>query len=126
MATVQNPIREAARKYRRRHWKPVPIDRGKKHPTIGKWQLKEFQDTDFTRLHNIGVQFGEPSDGLCDVDLDCSEARALAPTFLPQTGAKFGRESSRAAHWLYVTDIYKTAKRAMALYDDPKPLANAG
>ena len=41
---------------------------------------------------NVGVQMGAVSNGLTDVDLDCAEAIALAPRFLPSTPAVFGRQ----------------------------------
>ena len=47
---------------------------------------------------NIGVLLGEPSAGLVDIDLDCAEARALAPFFLPDT-ATFGRLTAPISHW---------------------------
>lgn len=52
---------------------------------------------------NVGVLLGEASGGLVDVDLDCIEAVTLAPAFLPQTGATFGRASRPRSHWLYYT-----------------------
>ena len=59
------------------------------------------------------------SGGLCDVDLDCAESRALAPYFLPETAAVFGRRSSPQSHWLYVSDLYQNAKRAAEKFEDP-------
>jgi hypothetical protein len=41
---------------------------------------------------------------LTDIDLDCPEALALAPGFLPPTPARFGRASKTQSHWLYVVD----------------------
>ena len=71
------------------------------------------------RWHNVGVQLGSVSNGLADVDLDCGTARTLAPYFLPDTQAVFGRKSTPAAHWLYVTDLWRKAKRAAVAFDDP-------
>ena len=59
------------------------------------------------------------SNGLCDVDLDCREARELALAFLPETQAKFGRKSSPCSHRLYVSNVWETAKAATTFYDDP-------
>lgn len=50
---------------------------------------------------NIGVLLGADSRGLVDVDLDSSEARAIAPALLPQTACVFGRPSSPRSHMLY-------------------------
>ena len=120
-----NARREAARNYRQRGWKPLPIPAGMKNPTTPEWQQQEFGDGKFALAGNIGVQFGKPSNGLCDVDLDCREARELAPYFLPETEAKFGRKSTPAAHWLYVCNAWKTARRAVTPYKDPEPTTGA-
>src|SRR5262249_40305373 len=61
---------------------------------------------------NLGIQLGEVSGGLADVDLDTMTAIGFAPEFLPATNAVFGRKSKPASHQLYVTDLYKTEKRA--------------
>ena len=50
---------------------------------------------------NVGAIMGPKSGGLTDVDLDCKEAVALAPYFLPATGAVYGRPGKRRSHWLY-------------------------
>jgi hypothetical protein len=110
--------RKAAKEYRQRGWKPIPIDDGKKHPTIVDWQL--IDDHRFGPGHlNIGLQLGGVSKGLTDVDLDCELARQMAPDFLPPTNAVFGRKSSPKAHWLYLTDIWNDAKTAAIGFDDP-------
>jgi Bifunctional DNA primase/polymerase, N-terminal len=67
---------------------------------------------------NIGVMLGPSSHGLTDVDLDCDQARAIAPYILPRTGAIFGRASSRAAHRLYYTDLSINADKAVLSFDD--------
>ena len=82
----------------------------KKHPERQEWQTEKITLDDvsnyFNKWNNIGVQFGSVSNGLCDVDLDCKEARALAEYFLHETGAVFGRASTPASHWLYVSAVY--------------------
>jgi len=90
-----------------RGWNPVPVDHRSKKPTTGNgWQLRIIDATNAPYYFNggqmnIGVILGPSSHGLTDVDLDCDEARAVAPYILPRTGAIFGRASSRAAHRLY-------------------------
>src|SRR4029077_5953236 len=120
--------RRAAKDYLARGWKPVPIPSKEKNPFHNGWQLEEITTKNvgekFITYQNIGVQLGRPSNGLCDVDLDCAEARELAPYFLPETNARFGRESSPCAHWLYVTDLWKTARRYSETFDDPEPNGN--
>ena len=103
---------DIARQYISRGWKPVPIQLGEKGPKgldakgWGKKKVtlanvaKHFNGAD----QNIGVQFGEVSGGLRDVDLDCIEAVKLAARLLPPTDAIFGRASKPASHYLYVTD----------------------
>jgi hypothetical protein len=120
----QDEIRKVAREYQQRGWKVLAIPTGRKHPKDKDWQLKDITadnvESQFHLWHgNIGVQFGPVSGGLCDVDLDCSEARALAAFFLPETAAVFGRESAPAAHWLYVSDRWKHAKTASTKFEDP-------
>lgn len=62
------------------------------------------------RPRNVGVNLGEPSGGLADVDLDCEEALELAPRFLggrdgrPWRTWTFGRASSPRSHWLFVAN----------------------
>lgn len=58
---------------------------------------------------NIGVLLGEPSNGLVDIDLDCSEAVRLAPRFFPDT-CRFGRDGKRSSHWLFVCKDATTHK----------------
>jgi hypothetical protein len=86
--------------------------------------LDNFKEHFFSRTPmNIGIQLGSVSAGLCDVDLDCEEARKLAPHFLPPTNAIFGRPSSERSHWLYKSNLWKTASAAVTGYDDPTEAA---
>lgn len=89
--------------YIERGWHVVPIPPKGKNPGFTGWQefeISEDEDADdyFLGEKNIGVLLG-PS-GLIDIDLDCVEAVALAPEFLPPT-ATFGRKSSPRSHWIY-------------------------
>jgi putative DNA primase/helicase len=117
-------VLEAARGFLERGWKPLPIPTGQKRPTNLNWQLREITllnyQKEFRLWHgNIGLQHGLVSNGLCDVDLDAREARAVAHHFLPATAATFGRKSAPASHWLYYSDMHKTAKAAVTIFDDP-------
>jgi Bifunctional DNA primase/polymerase, N-terminal len=47
------------------------------------------------------VLLGEPSGDLVDCDLDSTEAIALAPFLLPDTGRVSGRASRARSHWWY-------------------------
>jgi len=109
-----------AAQYAARGWKPIPIPRGEKGPKSKDWDKRTYNpDRDFDGS-NVGVQLGLVSCGLTDVDLDCAEAIALAPDFLPPTGAVFGRKSKPRSHWLYTIDDPDPDKSAIRLIDDAK------
>src|SRR5262245_2509274 len=84
-----------------RGWNPVPVNYRAKKPSAGSgWQLRIIDATNAAHYFNggemnIGVVLGPSSQGLTDVDLDCDEARAIAPYILPRTGAIFGRAEPR-------------------------------
>jgi Bifunctional DNA primase/polymerase, N-terminal len=86
---------------------PVPVPVGKKGPTIRDWQHLEITAENAAEYFNgqalnVGAIMGPRSKGLTDVDLDCSEAIALAPYFLPRTGSIYGRASKRRSHYHYL------------------------
>jgi len=54
-----------------------------------------------------------------DRDLDYLEAVALAPAFVPATGARFGREGKRNSHWLYLSDLHEGEECAAIQCRDP-------
>lgn len=60
----------------------------------------------------VGVVTGPSHGGPIDIDLDCPEALALAPMFLPPTPAIFGRDSKPASHWLYSVTAGEFAHQA--------------
>jgi hypothetical protein len=105
---------DAARWYRSRGYALIPVPAGSKVPVLRGWQSLRLRDDDLPRhfngTGNIGVLLGEPSGWLVDVDLDCEEAVALAPKFLPPTGATSGRPGKPASHWWYVCEGIKTRK----------------
>jgi RecA-family ATPase len=112
--------------YIRRGWNPTPVGYRAKKPSAGNsWQLRIIDATNAAQYFNgrakmnVGVVLGPSSHGLTDVDLDCDEARAVAPYILPRTGAIFGRASSRAAHRLYYTDLSVNADQAVLVFNDP-------
>lgn len=91
-----------------RGWSPVFVPCRNKRPRLGQWQKhrpsREEIAKDFARPGNIGIRLGTASANLIDVDLDSEAAIALASTFLPSTGAIFGRASKPRSHWLYLVD----------------------
>lgn len=87
---------------------PIPILKGEKRPEVKGWPnmkvSKEQVPELFPAGSNIGILLGEPSNGIVDIDLDSTEAVALAPAFLPQTSCMFGRKSNPASHYVYEAD----------------------
>ncbi|MCH8839831.1 MAG: bifunctional DNA primase/polymerase [Planctomycetes bacterium] len=84
----------------------IPVPYRRKKPTLVGWQRLRLTQQDLplhfgSKLQNIGVLLGEPSRWLVDVDLDHPFTLELAGTYLPSTGAIFGRASKRRSHWLY-------------------------
>lgn len=69
----------AAKEYLKRGWRLAKLQPGGKRPASGKgWQHASPGWTVFAEPCNIGVQLGERSGHLVDLDLDCEEARELA------------------------------------------------
>jgi putative DNA primase/helicase len=123
-ASYQDSALEIARSYVSRGWSPVPIPFRGKGPRDKDWQLRQIDSTTVAQFfnglpQNVGIELGPKSNGLTDVDLDCAEAAAIAPYLLPPTTAIFGRASSRASHWLYVTDLAGKIDKAAIAFDDP-------
>jgi putative DNA primase/helicase len=117
-------MRLVAKAYRDLGWVPIPLRVRSKAPIAPKWTQQVVDDkTEWPG--NIGVRLGAPSAGLVDVDLDCEEARSLAPVILPRTGTVFGRPGAQGSHWLYdcgasAPDAASTAARFSAGTGDKK------
>jgi hypothetical protein len=115
--TASATIADAARAFHERGWKPVPISRRTKRPIGKEWQKRPYDPAQFNdNAQNVGLQLGEVSGGLADVDLDTLTAIGFAPEFLPATNAIFGHRSKPMSHQLYVSDLYKTEARAAIQY----------
>jgi hypothetical protein len=97
---------DAARDYRRRGWRVVPIPAGERGPRRPDWQNLDLELDElpqaFSADGNIGTILGRRSGHLTDSDLDCREALDLADIYLPPTRAEFGRVSKPRSHRLYV------------------------
>jgi hypothetical protein len=97
---------QAARDYLAMGWQPIPVPLRSKNPNRTGWEDERWTLEDvpqkFFPHGNIGVLTGEASHGLIDLDLDCAEAVALAPAFLPPTGFKSGRASNPYSHYWYL------------------------
>lgn len=95
-----------AKAYSDRGWAPVPVEyrskrcrlKGWNHEIITPGELKKHFQED---QQNIGIVLGVFSNGLIDIDLDHPLAVAMAPKYLPPTGAVFGRPGKKGSHWLY-------------------------
>ena len=106
-----------AREYIERGWAIIPIPHGRKTPVIKDWPkllITEASAHEFFngQPQNIGVILGAPSGNLIDIDLDCTEAVTLAPHFLPDTSAIFGRASKVRSHYLYRSEIQQAKYKA--------------
>jgi hypothetical protein len=100
---------DAARSYLQRGWRVVPIPFRSKKPVLKGWQALRLDEADLAQHfngqpQNLGLLLGEPSAGLVDVDLDCREAVAAAPEFLPSTGLVSGRTGKRRSHYWYIAE----------------------
>jgi hypothetical protein len=96
---------EAAIAYSRCGFWVVPLPGGEKGPRHRDWQKLRIGLADlpnhFGQSDNLGVILGPASSDLVDVDLDCPEVLALADSYLPATGAVFGRASNPRSHRLF-------------------------
>jgi hypothetical protein len=104
---------EAAGHYSSLGFSVIPVPGGSKHPGREKWQEERHTEADIPRVFNgdvnIGLQNGQPSGHVVDVDLDTPEAIAAAHFFLPPTGATYGRPGKQHSHRLYrVAGVVKT------------------
>ena len=100
-------VRAAARHHTALGRAVVVIPPRSKRPTEEGWQTRRYTDAQLAELDpssNLGLVLGSASGGLVDVDLDCPEARALAPDFLPRTAMRHGRPSTPESHYWYVVD----------------------
>lgn len=93
----------------------IPLLPRRKSPRLRKWtdlrlEVEDLEDA-FGAKDNIGCILGEPSGGVVDVDLDCPEAIALAPSFLPTTSRISGRDSKPASHWWYIANPCPAPRR---------------
>jgi hypothetical protein len=124
MELIMKPL-DIALDYIERGWNPVPVHYRAKHPLTGEgWQhivIDQASAPDYFNgaPMNIGVQLGTASNGLTDIDLDCTEAIRIAPYVLPATRAIFGRVSKRASHRLYYTDLANRIDNAVLAFNDP-------
>jgi hypothetical protein len=101
-------LRNAVKRFLEKGWMVVPVPPNEKAPKTKGWQNLHIKESEINEYisddSNIGLLTGQPSDGLSDVDLDCSEAIELANAFLPYTGRVHGRKSKPKSHYWYVAN----------------------
>ncbi len=99
------PVASAAAELIAQGWNVIPVRAGEKRPVGDGWEkLHITRDEVSNYFHdgsNIGVLLGVPGNNRVDVDLDCREAVALAPAFLPTTGCVSGHASNPRSHYFY-------------------------
>jgi hypothetical protein len=100
--SAENIVAQAARDYLARGWQPVLIHHHSKKPVGNDWQVIQRTPADFSADSNIGLKLGDASHGLTDIDKDCPQAVALAPSFLPPTGFKSGRPGNPFSHDFFI------------------------
>lgn len=87
----------------------VPVSRETKTPYHADWPNRDFTADDYRADDNHGGKWGEPSGGICDIDLDtvlACRAGELAFT----EGPRYGRAGKRASHVLVRCHGAKTKK----------------
>lgn len=90
--------------------KPRGEDGTAKAKDWNKLRITKATVSDYFRPNdNIGGLWGEPSNWIVDIDLDCPEALAAADFYLPETFT-YGREGAPSSHYLYRSEGAITRK----------------
>lgn len=99
---------------RKAEFQPVPLHPRSKAAISKRYAEPDYKAPPDTFWQNsdfgVGVALGPSHAGPVDIDLDCAEAIAFAPRFLPATAAVFGRRSKPASHFLYRVEEPALAK----------------
>jgi hypothetical protein len=107
---ILSDVRFLVRRYISEGWQVLPIPAGRKAPEVKDWVKRSFEESDFEVDSNIGIRLGDPSGHLVDVDLDCPEAVAAAPTLMVPTLRKHGREGVGVSHYWYISKGVKSER----------------
>jgi putative DNA primase/helicase len=79
----------------------IPLKRQSKEPIEASWPSSGRPlESINSKSNNVGILLGEPS-GVLDIDLDCLEAKELAPIILPKPSACFSWGSPSSGHYFY-------------------------
>ncbi len=97
-----------ARTYIQKGWNPTPLIPGRKNARLLDWQRTRI-DASNVEEHiqpgdPLGLVLGKLSNGLIDVDLDCSEAVHAGQLLLSATELRHGRASRPESHRFYVCE----------------------
>src|SRR5262249_10023627 len=113
---------EAARRYLRNGLAVVPIPIGQKAPVIRGWPRLRLNEAELSTYFSgpgiLGVLNGEPMAGLIDIDVDASEALAVADALLPATDLVFGRPSKPRSHRVYRVEFVPATKQFQDVDED--------
>jgi hypothetical protein len=101
----EDSVKQAAERYIARGWQVVPLEPGEKACKDPEWLRLVFKPSDFRDDDNIGLR---SVNGLVIIDCDCPEAISAADTFLPLTGAVYGRPSKQRAKRIFLSTFEKT------------------
>jgi P4 family phage/plasmid primase-like protien len=86
----------------------VPLRREDKKPLGNEWQTRPITrdeiERNLERGGGVGVQAGECSGWVCAADLDCEEARKLAPEFLLDTLTSGKASEPHPSHYVYISE----------------------
>jgi Bifunctional DNA primase/polymerase, N-terminal len=105
----QPTVLAEAERLHRDGYRIIPIGPGTKKPAgavADDWPNRVFTFEElpdhFSNGNGIGIVCGH--NGAVDIDLDCEDARALAPAVLPPTHRKHGRPGASNSHFWYSAD----------------------
>jgi putative DNA primase/helicase len=106
---------EIMREATRHGFAVIPLPRGSKKPTLPEWEKLRLTEDQlpgaFAGDCNGAILNGEPSGNRVDIDLDSSEAIALADVFLPPTPCTFGHAAKPRSHRIYAVPPGETAPK---------------
>jgi hypothetical protein len=105
----------AAREYRRRGWFPIPYRPGaalNRADWVDPSLLIADLEPVFTPGSGVAIILGSVSGGLVRVGVECPEAVALAPAFLPRTAVADGPRKAPhpTGYWYVVNPPVSTAR----------------
>lgn len=108
MSTAEQSILDAALETLALNIYPLPILKGTKKPPMKEWQRVRLTLDDLPEYfgnghdNQLGWVLGIEPRPICDVDVDCQEARAVAQLVAgPKTNRVLGRPSAPTSHYFF-------------------------